>query len=90
MAAMVLHKNAANVANIASAKDTINKMINKFSVELGDFVVSKVQSAACAVVFLMGLTGGQGSYLLESLLIKADEWKVLCLQSILEDLCINF
>lgn len=76
IAVLVLHGNAVDVAGIASAKDAINKMIDKYSVGLGDLVVSNVQSSAGAVVLLTGSTGGLGSHLLESLLSNADVRKV--------------
>jgi hypothetical protein len=76
IAFLVLHGNAVDVAGIASAKDAINKMIDKHSVGLGDLVVSNVQSAGGAVVLLTGSTGGLGSHLLESLLSNADVRKV--------------
>ena len=77
IAALVLHGNVANVPDIASAKDAINKMIDKYSVGLGaQLVVSKIQSTADVVVLLTGSTGSLGSYLLESLLSNADVRKV--------------
>ena len=54
IAALVLHGNAVNVAGIASAKDAINKMIDKYSVGLGALVVSNIQSTAGVVVLLTG------------------------------------
>ena len=76
IAALVLHGNAVNVAGIASAKDAINKMIDKYSVGLGALVVSNIQSTAGVVVLLTGSTGSLGSYLLESLLSNAVVRKV--------------
>ena len=76
IAVLVLHGNAVDVAGIASTKDAINKMIDKYSVGLGDLVVSNVQSSAGAVVLLTGSTGGLGSHLLESLLSNTDVRKV--------------
>ena len=77
IAALVLHGNVANVPDIASAKDAINKMIDKYSVGLGaQLVVSKIQSTADVVVLLTGSTGSLGSYLLESLLSNADVRKI--------------
>jgi hypothetical protein len=76
IAVLVLRGNAVSVAGVTSAKDIINKMIDKYSVGLGDFVVSDVQPAAGAVVLLTGSTGGLGSHLLESLLSNADVRKV--------------
>jgi hypothetical protein len=79
IAVLVLHGNAVSVASVTAAKpaaDVIIKMIDKYSVGLGDLVVSNVQSAAGAVVLLTGSTGGLGSHLLESLLSNADVRKV--------------
>lgn len=68
IADLVLHRGAADVASAPSAKDAINKMIEKYSVGLGDFVPSSDQPTAGAVVLLTGSTGGLGSQLLEPLL----------------------
>jgi hypothetical protein len=76
---LVLHGSTVDVASAAaSAKDAINKMIEKYSVGLGDLVVPSGggQSTAGAVVLLTGSTGGLGSHLLESLLSSTDVRKV--------------
>jgi len=64
-----------DVVSAASAKDAIDKMIEKYSAGLGDLVPSSGQSAAGAVL-PTGSTSGLGSFLLQSLLRNAGVRKV--------------
>lgn len=65
---LIENVNVADIDHVSTAKDAIEKMIEKYSGGLGNVPISTGEALSTAVVLLTGSSGGLGSHLLESLL----------------------